>query len=115
MAMSIPEKYRIWKNLPYTRVFVNFSTKGRACYLHKDNQDIFSSIYTLGYFRGGELAVVSTGQLYTMNNSSFVNILSSKHAHGSYPITEGSRKTIVLVSHWALKKDLGPVLNDFKC
>ena len=113
-AMNIPDKYRIWYDLPFTRIFLNFTAVGDGCFVHIDRNDILCSFLTIGTFTGGQFAVLPERQLYTMGNFTFVNLLSSKMPHGSYPLKTGSRAGVVFVAHSSLLKDRGNVKNDFK-
>ena len=112
-CMRIPSKYRIWDSLPYTSVFINFAKKGDFCVPHLDREDIFCTIYTIGDFEGGELANLNERILFTMKNNTYVNLLSSKITHASFPIKFGQRIAFILVAK-DFKTDLGPVVTTMK-
>jgi len=87
--MEIPEQYRIWKNLPFTTIAINVYEIGEHILPHIDSWDIACAIWTLGnYKEGGELANLTTRELYTMKASMGTALKSREHYHASYPASE---------------------------
>ena len=88
-VMQIRADYRIWSDLPFTSVFINYPKEGDGCLPHIDKQDLFCSIYTIGAFIGGQLANLKKKEVIFMKNNSFISFESAEDTHGSYPLTAG--------------------------
>jgi hypothetical protein len=99
LAMQISSKFRIYKDMPFTTLYFNFYGLGDGCKPHVDSGDLenSSTILAIGNYRSGELANITTRQIFPLSSGQCVCINSKLCLHAVYPVTFGDRISVIAV------------------